>query len=513
MVGIKDISGRDEFLGPVQPTLPAGPGIPQHAADAVFKAAAESLRPASVDRVASTDRTFRLSTASTSPQNDPAVGPQTGAFNPATRDRARRALTSEARLDPNHEYAQEKDRLRRQLGQLGIELKSDTRILVRDLDRDHGRAVARTIAGQTGLARNADLALVAPDDDGAYEAGHDARVDSYRRPQGADDPSVHDYAKQDLLDAVASIDRMGKVIGGIRKDREKHGDRSKLIVNMSYGLNPNDIADETAERMLTSAVGTKLHTEALKVLGEAPRVSEDGKVDAQQAAKLKRELIFPAMEKAAGDADVQRAYRKAHRETESQARGARDEGILLFQAAGNAYEGADAAGYPEMSALVTSDIDGIFTVGATDESGRQVAHFSSEGNVQASIRGTKVPVGDGNAELDGTSFASPRMAETAWVMSAANPKLSVTDIERLLRDPRVAEDIDGTDRDGAGNVDPLKAVLVAKNPNLTHAQLEAIRRQLENDPEARFELLQDGTLRSRGRVQPMYANASIAMRV
>jgi subtilisin family serine protease len=143
-------------------------------------------------------------------------------------------------------------------------------------------------------------------------------------------------------------------------------------------------------------------------------------------------------------------------------------------------------------------------VGATDPHGPgtlddTAAPFSNEGKIIAAAPGVNIPVRikDGHAvNADGTSFSSPIMAETAYEVSSVNPKLSLDRIQQILTDPRVAHDIPGTDRDGAGVVDPFAAALVAKNPRITGAQIDSIRRMLDENPGKRFDLLSDGTLRA-----------------
>ncbi len=82
------------------------------------------------------------------------------------------------------------------------------------------------------------------------------------------------------------------------------------------------------------------------------------------------------------------------------------------------------------------------------------------------------------ADATGTSFASPYVAQVAYLMDAANPRLSADELARLLTDPRAVRDLPGTDRDGAGAIDPFAAVLLARNPALSRAAIDEARAAL-----------------------------------
>ena len=426
---------------------------------------------------------------------------ENGLFNSATRDRAQRALSEAGPVDPNHSLLRDKQTQIRRLEQLGIDLdQSPARIMVRDIEAEHGAAVTRVIAGETGLAGSADLALVAPDPrPRAGEAGDHPGPKDSPTARTARDPDAE--VRRAAEDAIDSVRRMGSVIRGIRKERTETGDDRPLLVNMSYGLAIEDLANDIAVEMLQSDPGSKAHEKVQQVLGEPPRVQqlEDGseQSDVSQVARLKREYLYPEFEKVLSEPRMKRKMKAQKRFTEEQAQAARNEGVLIFQAAGNSHQRASLAGRPDMSRSVTQDIDGLFTVGALDASGTEVAHFSSDGQVQASARGVDVPVGQGGADVNGTSYATPLMLENAWAVLGANPELSVSEVERILTDPRVASDVAETDRDGAGGVDLFAAVLVARDPSVSAAKIAQIRTQLDAEPEGRFSLGRNGRLRPR----------------
>jgi hypothetical protein len=245
--------------------------------------------------------------------------------------------------------------------------------------------------------------------------------------------------------------------------------------------------------MMQAKPGSQLAKDAWLVLGHAPGVSTgaDGRThfDAQDLAQLKRVLIYPKLRKQiTATKAAARDMRGWLEETVAQARQA---GIMLFQAAGNSYRSTAAAGDPAMS-TGTTEAKGIFLVGGVDPKGPGMADDaiyadSSEGAISGAAPAVGVPTGtDPNGPttvVDGTSFATPLMVEAAFTIAAINPALSFEQIEAILTDPRVAHDVAGTTRDGAGSVDFLAAFLLAKDPTLSRVQIEQIRAALDAHPD------------------------------
>ena len=428
-----------------------------------------------------------------------------GVFGPASKENAERALANEPDPDPDHPYVQEKGVTSRRLGQLGLDQPGDDRIFVKDLDERHGAAVTRTIAGKTGLARGAEITTDAPRGD-AYARGRDEYFKRTAHPFGKADPTVDDFVRADVHSFPKDLAFRGHTISQARQEVEARNDGKKTFMNMSYGRSPDEAADLIAKRMLVAKPGTKLREETIAALGREPNIMEiDGRrvATVEDLETLKRKVIFPKMQAEMATDEHQQEMSRARAYVESEVAQARDAGILVFQAAGNSHASAGAAGDAQMSASLTSGVKGIFRVGATVPHGPgtaddQVAPFSSGGKVTASTSGVGVPVGlneDGTAlDLSGTSLASPIMTETAFAVSSANPDLSIDEIESILTDPRVARDIQGTERDGAGVVDQFAAVLLAKDRTLTADQIEKIRTTLDASPEQKFGLGASGAL-------------------
>ena len=247
--------------------------------------------------------------------------------------------------------------------------------------------------------------------------------------------------------------------------------------------------------MLTAPKGTPLYEEATKFLGHPPTVKQKDpfsprELDKEEFNKIKKELIDPKIRAAMAKPEFKAHVATARKELETELALGRKAGILVFQAAGNDHIIASGAGDASMSTGITTGTKGLITVGGVDigKPGHEddtIYKKSSEGAVQISAPGINVPVGVGrpNAlkpkDLEGTSFASPIAAETAYAMSAANPNLSADEIAKLITDPRASHDIAGTTRDGQGHIDQFAAVVLAKNPKLSGAQIDALRVALD----------------------------------
>jgi hypothetical protein len=419
------------------------------------------------------------------------------------KENARRALATEGQIDPKNTYAQEKGQIRRQIDQLSLGGKSKNNIFVYDLAEQHGRAVTRTIAGKTGLAQGANISTESPRGT-AYADNKKTQFEQGKKG----DPSADQLVQDGTLGFIRYTGDAAVAVRDTRLQTASKGDGSKTFMNLSHGLSPNNVADRIAGQMLSADKGSQLYREATKVLGHEPkrRVDENGRpqLDPADRDKLKKDLIYPKLKTQMDTPEFKQAMSFSRSFLESEVAQAKKQGVMVLQAAGNDHQLAQAAGDPKMSQNITNPVKGIFHVGATDSKGvgtgdDVVAPFSSSGQVDASAAGVGIPVDvkDGKAvEQSGTSLATPVMTETAWAISRSNPKLSVDQIEGVLKDPRVARDLlPGNDRDGAGVVDQFAAVVVAKAPNVTRARIEEIRTTLDANPSARYQLLSDGALR------------------
>lgn len=435
----------------------------------------------------------------------PPAGGKGGLFAKESKETAAAALKAEGQIDPASPYAVERGDQRRRFDQLGLPRTGKNRIYIQDLGAEHAAMITRTVGGQTALAQGADIRTDAPKTNPSGSVG-----DGERLSWAKANPTLgaNDLVQREAGGLIGSVEDMTEPIVAATEASVKQGDGRKTFMNMSWGQSPEGTANQLARTMLLSEPGTKLHDDTVAALGREPKVTKEGdrtRIERAELEEIKQKLVYPALDREMNTPEFKQDMATARANMEKAIADGRKAGIMVFQAANNDAEWASATGRPDMAISTTSGIKGLFRVGATNPNGAgtaddTMAGFSGEGVVTASAAGMNIPVGvkDGKAfNVEGTSFASPLMAETAYLVSNANPKLSIDQIQRVLTDPRVARDISGTTRDGAGVVDPFAAALVAKYPRITAAQIDAARVAVDGDPNAKFNILADGSVRRR----------------
>jgi hypothetical protein len=406
--------------------------------------------------------------------------------DPLTRLRrahAERALRGEPNPNARDPFVRHKQEIGAQLDRLGVNRTSRDRVHIDDVDRDHGAAVARTAAGRTSLARGSDVRLnteglprdfrsrhLSPEQARRYDT-FDGRMERMIRGN----PGVDQLARFGAEQLERTLLEKQMRLENIRNNTPNDG--NKTFVNMSWGQTPHESADNMMGAIMMARPGSRLRNEVSKFLGHEPRSQED-------AERVMRGMVYPALDRTMRTPEHQARMQAARTGLEQELSRGRERGILAFQAAGNAYEDASRFGRPDFSKSSTDGVRGLITVGAVDLRGPgtaddRVTSFSSDGRIQVSAPGKDIPVGRVRRGVpqreDGTSFASPNAVDVARAMSAANPRLSANDIARLITDPRAVNDIRGTTRDGAGHLDPFAAVMLARDPSLTRAQIDALR--------------------------------------
>lgn len=168
------------------------------------------------------------------------------------------------------------------------------------------------------------------------------------------------------------------------------------------------------------------------------------------------------------------AFNKSLQRYQAATKNAADHGVSVVVAAGNDHEQTQIFNGAKPGADINflAESDNVITVAATDENG-QVADFSSHGNGRfnptVSARGVQVDTGvqhdDGNGNTttldDGTSFAAPEVAALVAKMYEANPNLSADQVKQILQQT-ATDAAPGAEADGAGNINPDKALELAK---------------------------------------------------
>ncbi len=419
---------------------------------------------------------------------------------------AMEALVEAGSVDPEHPFVKERATVRRRLDQLAIPRHNENRIYVSDPNREHGSSVVRTLAGQTALSDSASVALSVPSAQEA-EANRRALEGLDKMPNHITSDHLVDQAGGALIGVVFGYT---SDIHAIATASAQAGDDKKTFFNLSLGLTVNSEADRITNQMMLAEPGSQLFEEAKAVLDEAPRYTKiprkDGRtllrLDKKHHRKLKESHVLPKLDALLANPQFEEAMGDARAQLDIAVNRAKDSRVMVFKAGSNAYNDAVELGRPELSEGVMSGIEGFFHVGGSEINGPgadddSIAAFSTAGLVDAVAPAVDIPVGvkDGETFNEmGNSFATPIMLDTAYVMSGANPQLSLDDIEAILKDPRVARDIEGTTRDGAGSVDSFAAILLSQHPNLSRGQINQIAKALDASPNASFQIAPDGAL-------------------
>ena len=309
----------------------------------------------------------------------------------------------------------------------------------------HAGAVLRTIGdAEVGLAPGADLQLVYPS--GHYST-HAAKVSASataarRATRGGQDPFMTNYVAD-----VAETVHFGRA-QDLRVIRTSHTSGETTLVNMSYGLTAEVIAQRIVDDIREAPVGSA----AQAYLQKLPK-DKDARINVV-AGRVHGLLT--------GDKATNQ-LKSARKALQKELDLARDANLLVFVSAGNSFDEGKPG--PGASRHVDDGFDNLIVVGATKLNNPKttnddtMATFSSEGAVTIVAPGHQLPVGLWG-KINGTSFAAPYSVSTAALLLAQNPDLTPAQIESILTTAPVASDVPGH-RDGSGVIDPVKAVEAA----------------------------------------------------
>ncbi|MCB9640551.1 MAG: S8 family serine peptidase [Myxococcales bacterium] len=417
----------------------------------------------------------------------------------------------------DHPYMKRQEGILQGLQAAGLPNRADgVRLLVMD-NPQHGDEVVRAAAGKGALAQGADVqlhsllqkdqpppnGLMTPQEHQQYQKDM-TQVMSLAVGQTVDAKGNTSSANfQDLsLDQIGQIGAKAEnTFLNMRRAEVAHArdlipnDGKPSVVNMSWGMSTAKYADNIAAQALQAPKGSKLHQELTAALGHPPSLedkNQDGKPDDLVAV---RGLIANRIDSAMKSPASQKQSDATRAKLASELQEARKEGILFINSAGNEHAIASEIGRPELSRNYSTGTEGLLTVGATEPYNRASVQpnqkpawnytstlgMSSEGaEVTApgvmpiadpeTMRGV-MPGAQGPVEastglpqpgtVNGTSFSAPYVAGIAALMIKANPSITPDQIEGILKDPRVTTNDPTTTRDGAGAVDPQKAVQMA----------------------------------------------------
>lgn len=395
----------------------------------------------------------------------------------------------------------------RRLDQLGVHPTGSWSVtLVLEDGAAHAQMVVRAILGKNGLARGAVVHFPAPEENNNSTSQESAGTEAKEAvveaaPVAASTTTIAELAENFAGGTIAAVEqRLRQVLALDAVAVANPG--KKVFANLSVVTTFDDVANAFVAMLLTLDPQDPARRSMIQVLGAEPTlVDRHGSPSLADVDlnRVKKALVYPALRQALEDPALKGRLDNARRRLTQALLEGRKHGLLVFVAAGNSYLSAAAAGDPSASRdLVMEGVKGAFVVGAADTTGSNpkdhaIAPFSSDGPITAVASGVDVGWALRNGKLkpiSGTSFSTPIMLSTAYLVNEIDPKLSVDQLEQLLTDPRVTRDLGSTSRGGAGLVDPLAAILVAQNPQLEERRIEQILSTLDAHPDRSFPLTQ-----------------------
>ncbi len=327
----------------------------------------------------------------------------------------------------------------------------------------HGDTVTRTIAGPTGLAKDAAVHLRKS---GQFEGKYlDTNADMKAIKASKAPLTVADYGKMGAAQAEASMYAAREEIKAINKGLPADG--KTRIASLSWGKSVNRIAVEAAVALPKDSQIFKDKIAQIEKDRPGTRVSVDNPKHMQILRSLVAKDIGDQITTEMAKPDAKKRFDGLKGDLEKELATANKKGLLVFNAAGNDRETAVMLGDEKRSTNFFDGVKGLVTVGAadlkkgTDGSDDAMWAGSSTGKVRVAAPGVNLPVGAGGAAETGTSFATPYMASVAALMVAANPKITPDQIVAILDSGKVTKDLAGT-TDGKGLIDPVKAVAAAQ---------------------------------------------------
>lgn len=447
-----------------------------------------------------------------------------GVLDESGRDFAQLALRRGKPPAAGQPYAQHKAQVRSDLEQLGLIRPGTGRVHIDDVDGSHGAAVTRAAVGPTSLAQGAQTSLSI---NGVPQELRDARRTEAQRQRLDDIPDRIGQLERGELgsDDVVQLtaDRLegtllnhGDAVAHVRGQLPADG--KDTFMNMSWGQSPDRILNQSTGRMLMAPEGSAAYKEVEKLLGHPPTrtpLPSGGTELKKEEFQAVRGHLLTKLDPILQSESHQNRMTTARGALETELAAGREQGLLVFAAAGNEHASATRMSRPDLAQSTASGAKGLILVGATDPGGPgteddAVAEFSNQGRIIVSAAGVDIPVGESAppplfanlggtpnplgpiispnehpTDVEGTSFASPIALEAAYLADSINPELNVNQIEALLTDPRAVHDIAGTDRDGAGQIDHFAVALLSANPKLTRAQIDHAQTVLRSDPSAK----------------------------
>lgn len=385
-------------------------------------------------------------------------------------DRANDVLKKSPQVAGNDPHAQHVSQVQANLkGILPKGAKGVSVIVIGESDPKHAEAITRTIAGKTGLAKDASVHLQSDGGFAApYKANHAYTKELNSKSAGAT-VTVTDLAKMGVVHAEATVHKATEEIRALRGRIPADG--KTRIGTISWGQSPVAVAKQMLGQVPNDSSIVRKAGMEWAIINKTKYDPNDS-IHVMFARTRVAEQIANEMKTLHGEKGNKEQMSRLKSGLENELALARQKGLLVFNAAGNDREVAqDVMGDPKHSTTYFDSVKGFISVGSANlkspktAADDEIAAHSAEGNVHIAAPGVDLPVAVENnkaAKVSGTSFAAPYAASVAALMVAANPKITPAQIEAILTNGRVTTDLAGN-RDGKGLLDPVKAVKEAKN--------------------------------------------------
>jgi hypothetical protein len=452
-----------------------------------------------------------------------------------SRDRARAVQRGQAPVEPDHPLRQLREAQRRQLNQMNLFHSSDAvQFVVQDVSADHGQAVflAAASKGVGLLPEGADALLFSPQITNEENERNLRRAHVIEGPDEATFEETIDGYEQFRL---GYVDALASDVESLTQEARSIGDGDVRIVNQSFGRTPEKYAEGLARRMLRAEPGTPLYDKVADVLGNNPNywewaagkkpklTREENNAVRRDITTLKQQLIYPALRSVhQTDPEFRREEGAARLRLQTAYDEAASAGLLFIRSSGNNMFDAVRDGGPDASIDPANGIPGPFDVASVvigspaDPTDDRISPWASSlGPNEGAGVGFGVPVGtpkkDGYAsDESGSSFAAPSVAAIGYLVSAelrnAHPESTPRDVVlrtfEILQDPRVLVHIPVASSIVPGQVDPVRALMVARAPEITEAQIQRNLDRLRQFPDSKFTLGPDGNLRIQADEKP-----------
>ncbi len=358
-----------------------------------------------------------------------------------TQNQIAEALRSADVPPANHPFTKYVNDLRQRLAARGLPTSAEgVRVFVVGEQRDgdttlseHAEEVLQTLGGPLGLAQGATLnVLRSAPDRAALSRVAVGEVRVGRLGHECANFLVAEYARRrnELNDVL----------------KRAPADGHTTFISMSNGMPAAKVASSFATAMTNLPAGSPLRVELAELLRREPTANDEG---------LLAEFVLRAFHDALEGPNFDRLAR-AHQALARDVASARQRGVMIFKSAGN----GRVEGESQVDERALELNSGMVLVGAIDLGKNpldpvddEVASFSVEGAVLGAV-GVNMPFK--GRDVSGTSFSTPFAVSVAALMTKANPRITPTQIERILKETSVPV------RGGLNEIDVVAAVARAK---------------------------------------------------